>query len=189
MAKKLPKSINLLDPVFKPNDVWDKMYDWIFGVGQYLLIFVQVIVIIVFVSRLVLDKRSNDLTEEINQSVETLSSDFYKNNELRFSNIHALLGDLRVSSEEQQINSILISSVVDSIPSNVKLLRYSFNRGTVSMAFKADTFQDIRVYEQALKDNSSYKDLSLRLNKTDDVSSDIDFSVTFTISSEEEEEL
>ncbi len=188
MSKKLPNSINLLEPVFAPDDVWDKLYFWVFNVGKYIFVGVEVVVLIVFISRFLIDKKNNDLSRTINQRLDLLSEDFYKESEIKFQNLHSLLQDMRVSTEDQVLNSKVIGSVIDSLPSNLRLERFSFSDCQVSLTFTATEFASITAFERMLDENPSYTDVNVRLNQTGDVSSDIDFIVSYKINCSEQED-
>lgn len=182
-ASKVPKTINLLEPVNPPEDVWESIYDWLFNVGKYLLISVEIVVLLVFFSRFVIDRKNNDLTDEINSQVDVLSNTYYRLAEIKFNNLHTLFGDLKTLDEDQEINSAYISSVQESIPSDLELQRFSYSKGQVSMAFIADNFEEVQSYESSLRNNQLYQNIQVTLSKSGEGSSKIDFAVTFQIKS------
>ena len=61
MFQKEKKSINFLDPVTTSEDVLGNAYVWLFNIGKYLLLVVEMIVLGVFFARFTLDKKNNDL--------------------------------------------------------------------------------------------------------------------------------
>jgi hypothetical protein len=61
--KKLPESINLLEPINEPVDMWTKAYTWVTGAGRVLLVLVEAIVLGVFITRFILDEKNNDLSD------------------------------------------------------------------------------------------------------------------------------
>lgn len=186
MTKEIPQSINLLTPVNTPEDTWERLYDWLFSVGKYILIGVQIVVLSVFVARFLYDRRNNDLTQEVNSLSATLADDFFRNSEIRYNNWHRLFNDMNIISDEQPINSTVVASVIESVPSDVQLLDISYISGRVSMNLTAGDFQAIQRYESLLKKNSNYDQQSLKvtLNKSGTEESNIDFSIAFNISEE-----
>lgn len=181
MSKELPKSINLLDPVNPPEDVWSKMYDWVFKVGRYLLVFVQLIVLSVFFARFVLDQQNNDLTEEINDKVNILSTESLRKDELRYRNVHMILSDIRKLKENQVLNSQEVSSVLDGFSKDLSLVSFSFSNGRVNLQLISEDFEKIKVYENSLKSNPKYTDVGLTLVKSGDEDANIEFSVSFSL--------
>lgn len=184
MAQEIPKTINLLNPVTRPDDTWSRVYDWIFNLGKYLLVGVQLIVLAVFFSRFWIDKSNNDLTDNINDQVETLSIPILKQGEIRYNNLHALLADINTINTTQKINSTVLGSIIETVPNNIALDRFSFNEDTVSMTLIATDFATLYAYESSLKQNPLYKDVTLNLKK-DSGDSNIEFSITLKIAREE----
>lgn len=183
MSSKIPKSINLLDPVAPPEDMWEKLYDWLFNFGKYILISVEAIVLVVFIARFSLDRKNNDLTDQINAQVATLEQPKYRQDELKFKNFHELLREIKKVSDNQQVNSTVITSILNSVPAYLDLQNVSYSSGTVSIVFTADSFEDVKKYESLLRTNPLYEDLNLNLSKSGDKNSKVDFAVTFNIKS------
>lgn len=177
-SEKQPKSIDFLQPVYSPTDIWSNAYIWLSEVGKYLLIVVEVIVLGVFLSRFILDKKNNDLTEEVNSKVVLLSNDTWKNNSVLFDNYQALLLDVKKIREGQEINSTYISELINGVPSSLKIKNFSFARGRVSFLFTANNLDAIKNYEAALKNNTDYHDVKFTINKD---SNEINVRVTFSL--------
>lgn len=183
MKKGLPKSINLLEPINSPTDAFSKLYEWVFKVGRYLLVFVEIGVIGVFVARFIMDGMNNDLKKQVNDKVKILSQTEFRTNEIRYRNLQKLFTDIDTLDQGngQKINSQEISAILDSIPRNIKLENFSYNDSRVSSTFSASSFEDVKSYEAFLKQNTKYSDVKLNLEKTGDSQSDITFSVTYQI--------
>lgn len=183
MAKEVPQSINLLTPVNTPEDTWERLYDWLFSFGRFILIGVLVVVLAVFLVRFQVGRRSNDLTRDVNSLSATLSSDFFRSNEIKYNNWHTLFADLNRISDEQVINSTQVASVIESVPSDVELLDISYTSGRFSLNCVANDFQAIQRYESLLKKNPNYDQDTLRvnLNKSGNVGNKIEFSLGFNV--------
>lgn len=180
MSAKLSKSINLLDPVLSPEDIWTKVYNWVVKVGRFLLVFVAVIVLGVFFARFFLDKQNNDLTNnEIKPKVELLSDPKLRNSEQKYRNYQTLLNDISEVIKNQRINSTRLSVVLVSIPVNFTLKTISFVGDKVSLSFEANSLEDIGRYTALLNSNPAYSDVSSSISKTGNDTSTVDFSVSF----------
>lgn len=187
MGKKLPKSINLIDTIYAPGDTFTVFYEWSFTVGKYLLIFVQAIVIIVFLIRLTVDKINNDLTHDINNQVEVLLRSGLREKEGKYRQFQILFKDIENLSQNQEKNARKIVSVLDSIPEDIDLENFSFSSNSIGAAFKADSLEDVRRYESFLKQNPGYSNVSLNLEKKGTEETEIEFSVSYIIGQGEEE--
>lgn len=174
----IPKSINFLNPVTRPNDIWANAYQWMFQVGKYLLIVVLVLVLGVFVSRFILDGKNNDLTKDIDQQVLILSGTNWKQDSITYENLQGLLIDVRKIGMEQKSNSVIINEVRNGIPYGLSVETFSFNNGRISLNLKTTDFKSFKDYETAIKNNPNYENVSF--NTTKDASI-FDIRVNFTI--------
>ncbi|MHC1716574.1 MAG: hypothetical protein AB9915_01580 [Candidatus Dojkabacteria bacterium] len=177
-TEKQPKSINFLEAVYSPNDIWSNAYIWLTEVGKYLLIFVEVIVLGVFFSRFILDRKNNDLTEQVNSQVILLSNDTWRKNSILFENYQTLFSDIRKIRMEQDINSIIISELISGVPSSLNLESLSYNEKRVSFQIRASSLEAVKNYESALKSNPDYYDVKFSINKD---STEISVVVSFAL--------
>lgn len=180
-SKKQPKSIDFLKPVYSPTDAWSTAYDWMINIGKYLLIGVEIVVLGVFFSRFILDKQSNDLTDDLNAKVVLLSNDAWKKNSALYSNYQVLLNDIKLTSNSQKINSTAISELISGIPSSLHLVSFSFAVENVSLRLTASNISAITDYEASLKNNPDYKDVKFNISKDNDT---LNVSVNFSIAQE-----
>lgn len=176
--RKQSKFINLLDPVYSPNETFVKVYEWLTSVGKYLLIAVEIIALGVFMSRFVLDKKNNDLTEEINDKTALLNTEPWKTNNVLYENYHKLLADTSVVSGKQELNSDIVSEIVSGIPLTLSLQSFSLSDRRVSLTFSAGNLGDVRIYESSLKENQQYEDVTFNISKEE---SDIKVTISFNI--------
>ena len=181
--EKQPKSINFLDTLYDPSDVWSNAYIWLISIGKYLLIGVQIIVLGVFFSRFVLDRKNNDLTEEINNKVVLLSNDTWKRNAFLFENYQILLRDIKSIREGQTINSLQIRELISGVPDSLVLEGLSFSEKRVSLRLSSNNLNSVKDYESALKNNPMYKDVKFSITKED---AEISVGVSFYLNPEGE---
>ncbi|MDD4382185.1 MAG: hypothetical protein PHE21_02475 [Candidatus Dojkabacteria bacterium] len=177
-SDKQPKSIDFLQPVYSPTDIWSNAYLWLTEVGKYLLIAVEVVVLAVFFSRFILDKKNNDLTEEVNNKIVLLSNDSWKRNSILFSNYQALLSDVIKIREGQDINSSTVSELINGVPSSLKIETFSFTAQRVSFYLSSNSLESVKNYETALKNNPDYKDVKFSINKE---RSELNIRVSFSL--------
>ena len=174
----VPKSINFLDPVAGPADVWAHAYQWMFEVGKYMLIVVEIIALGVFLARFVLDEKNNDLTRDINDQVALLSGGSWQQDSITYENIQGLLADVGRISQGQKINSVIIDEIRDGIPSALRVKNFSFSNGRINLALETTDFKSFKDYESAIKSNPSYENVSFTVVKNNTI---FDISVNFSI--------
>jgi len=180
--EKEPKSINFLDTLYVSSDVWSNAYVWLVNIGKYVLIAVQLVVLAVFFSRFALDRKNNDLTEEINNKVVLLTNDSWKRNAILFDNYQVLLSDVDKIKADQGINSGKISELISGVPGVFTLESISYNEGQASISLKANNLDSVKNYESALKNNPQYDDVKFSITKEE---GEISVRVSFELLSEE----
>jgi hypothetical protein len=190
MADETPKSINLLEPVNPPEDVWTNLYDWLFNIGKYLLILVQVVVLMVFFARFVLDRNNNDLTIDINERVERLNDPFYRKNAISYQNYNILFGDIQTLNEDQIKNSTTFASMIETVPTDIELLSLNFYEDSVSLHAITDDYESFDNYESLLRKNNNYNQENMRIDheRIDSAGGNIEFTVTFDLARKEVQE-
>ncbi len=174
----IPKSINFLTPVARPNDIWANAYEWMFSVGKYMLILVELFALGVFIARFFLDGQNNDLTKDINEQVAVLSGSSWKQDSITYENLQTLLIDVQKISNGQKINSVVINEIRNGIPYGLSIETFSFSNGRVSLNLKTTDFDAFKDYESAIKNNTSYENVSFNTTKNGTV---FDIRVNFTV--------
>jgi hypothetical protein len=174
----VPKSINFMEPITRPTDIWANAYEWMFAVGKYMLIVVQVLALGVFIARFIIDEINNDLTRDINDQVAILSGGEWKQNSITYENIQRLTKDIEVISEGQKDNSVLIEEIRNSIPYGLQVQRFAFNNGRISLSLQTTDFRAFKDYESAIKNNPSYESVNVSTTKNDSV---FDIRISFTV--------
>ncbi len=177
-GKKEDKSINFLQPVGASESVVYTSFNWLGTIGKNLLLIVQIVVLVVFALRIVMDGRNNDLTSKINSQVGILENDTWKKNAIKYENLQNLMSDIRLVGDEQVLNSNLISEIISAIPLTLNLQNISFNNGRVSLSLNTTDFKALKDYEDALKNNSYYSNVRFNISKTGD---ELEVSASFNI--------
>ncbi len=175
------RSIDLLNPINPPADIWTTIYNWVFKVGRYILVSVEALLLIVFFARFTMDEINNNLTEEINDRVDILSNSEFRAQEIRYRNIHLLLGDVKEITGKQKINSAVIAEITSAVPTTLTLDKFTYNNDKVSLAVKSTDLKAIKDYEFSLRQNTQFKDVVVTLSKSGTNSNDIDVGVSFLI--------
>jgi len=162
-TKDQTKSINFLQPVGGSDGVIQTSFSWLTTIGKWMLMVVEIFVLGAFAYRLVMDGKNNDLTDQINDQVKTLENETWKKSAIKYQNLQSLLGDVKLASENQDLNSKLISEVINGVPLTLDLESISINKGKVSLSIKTSDFKALRNYEDTLKNNTSYSEVKVNI--------------------------
>ncbi len=152
--KLLPKSINLIEPLHPPDDMWSNLSAWVMTVGRVILIFVEVLVIGTFVLRFRVDRQNIDLTNSINDNVSILSRSYYRDNERKFTKMQQLLADIRSLQTNQERNSAFIQHTSSLTPENIQQFGYTYSDHMATLTVHAENLADIADFEKQLKNDS-----------------------------------
>lgn len=177
------KSINFLQPVGSSETVVRTSVNWLATVGKGFLIGVQIIVLGAFVFRFIKDQQNNDLTDEINRQVKILENDTWKQNAIKYENLQNLLGDVEEIKSTQDLNSNLISEIINGVPLTLSVENISINNSRVSISLKTIDFTALKNYEESLKNNEYYQDVRFDVKKSGD---EWEVSLSFTVIKEVE---
>lgn len=177
-TKDQTKSINFLQPAGSSDGVLHTSFAWLTTIGKTMLIVVQAIVLAAFAYRLIKDGRNNDLTAEINAQVKVLENETWKKNVIKYENLQTLLGDIKEVKEGQDLNSNLISEILNGIPLTLNVESISINNGRVNLALTTTDFKALRDYEDSLKNNASYSDVKVNISLQGE---EYEISLTFNV--------
>lgn len=110
--------VNLMpkDPFFETPI--GRILNWTLSVGRYVVIFTQLVVILSFSTRFILDRQVTDLNATINQKKTAIES--YEDLEKRFLFIQKQITDIKQLQQESNLMEIF-PILNETIPSNVIL--------------------------------------------------------------------
>ena len=182
LKSKERKSINFLDPVITSKDVLGNAYIWLFNIGKYLLLIVEIIVLGVFFARFILDKKNNDLTESVNDKVMLLSNEAWTQNAAKFENLQKLLVDIKKVREGQELKSSTVSEILSGVPTALHIETFSLSGNRVSLHIVSNSLSTIEDYEFSLKQNLKYSDVTFNIAKKAET---YEVRVSFKVDSEE----
>lgn len=166
MAKSKKRTINLLEPLGQPSDAWTAIYNWVLNVGRYMMLIIEIVVLAVFFSRFILDRKNNELTAQINDNVTILSNKQFRSQEVFFQNLQSLFSDINTIKKTQPINSTQVSTVLSSIPSTLRVESFSFENSRVSMNISGTDIDVIKNYEFSLRQNPQYGQVSFTVSRS-----------------------
>lgn len=125
------KGFNLLQDHTQPPDLWDKIYDWITKVGRVIVIVIELIVILSFGARIVIDTQTKALQEEVEQNAAVLDS--LKSAEADFRDKQARFGSYREIWNNSSTYQDIIDSALDEIPTQIEGLNIRASGQTLSI--------------------------------------------------------
>jgi len=183
MAKQLPKSLNLLHETGKPVNTWDKIYTWVFAVGRYVIIGVELIVLLGFVARFSLDRQRNDLKDSIDAKVGMLEAQTDVEANLR--RVQATLASFSSMIENQKIISTQFNKIQGKIPSDVDVSSFSISQTSIGISCSAPSYEVVQGFESDLRDDPDYSSVKISLKKSGSGDTTVEFDVSISYAEED----
>jgi hypothetical protein len=115
MAAK--KEITLLSNVDNPNLLSKKIFNWLFYVVRYVLVFTELVVIIAFLSRFTLDPKNSDLSDSMRQKKAILA--VYSDFENEYNLLNQKLKTISNLYQKQPLYSPYVLALSQSAPEDI----------------------------------------------------------------------
>lgn len=184
MAKPLPRSLDLLQPSEKPMSTWDRIYYWVFNVGRYIIIAVELVVLILFAMRFSLDRKNADLDDELAVKMNMLDSQ--RETEQKVRRVQTTLDNFSEMIENQLVLSGKYQQIMSDIPASVPWEDFGLTHDRASFEGTASSYQELESFERVLRENPYYSRLDIELNKSGTAASSVRYEITVYFDQEEE---
>jgi len=161
------------DPFFET--AIGRIMRWAVGAGRHIIIFTELIVIVSFFSRFVLDRQLTDLNASIGQKQSIIES--YGDLEASFRMAQQQETDMQAILAQQGRLEVfdLLSQIT---PPDVKYSSISLSGGNLSLVGKAGSLQTLIVLVENSKRNSAFQRISVgRLESGDRSDPNLDFTM------------
>jgi len=177
------KSINLLQERNAPATLWERFYDWATNTCRIIVIITEALVLGAFGWRFWLDRKLNDLKDDIGVRGEILKSLSDQEDEIRL-----LQDKMFTYTELWSVSSNLsptIKEVNRYIPTDIEELSFSMSTNETGRVLSISGEvgrSEISDLENKLKDSDSFSDVALSAIERKSDSSDIyNFTITAKI--------
>lgn len=149
--KKKHQSVNLLPREEEERTLGSRIVHWLLTTFRFLVITVELLVIIGFLSRFFLDSQNSDLTDEINQKKALIAS--YLPFEDEFKTTQKRIEIAKNHYEGQVLFSSVIDTITKNITSGMQLISIQNRAGSVEIDIQSANEQNINNFAESLKNN------------------------------------
>jgi Tfp pilus assembly protein PilN len=125
MAKKKNQEINLLPQKEFEASTFGRILKWLVTTFRYIVISVEMVVMIAFLSRFYLDAKSADLIDSITQKQAVIAS--YQKFEEQFRSTQNKLKSFVKFTGNSAVTTPLVNDISSKIPSNITLTELNVN--------------------------------------------------------------
>jgi len=149
---------NLLKAQMEPVTVWTKLYDWIVGTARIVVIVVEIIVVVAFGIRLIIDIQGKMLDEQIENKENTLS--YYVEAERRYKVIQDKTSAFKMSWVNSTLHNETFFALNEILPETPSDISMSISEEAISVSGEA-TVAEIGDLETDFKESDVFKDTEL----------------------------
>lgn len=169
MAKKtLPtkrRIFNLLKPYRPPPNTWDKIYDWLLNRARVIMVLAEIIVVVAFVTKVVVDVQAKSLDDQIESAQATLGL-FSTTAEPTVRKIQQKSSDYAAIWDASSGYSRVITEINSYIqnPSADIVIRITDNKVSIS---GGSNISDLAQIEARMKSSPTFTNVTLPTLSTD----------------------
>ncbi|MBI2600634.1 PilN domain-containing protein [Candidatus Daviesbacteria bacterium] len=172
--------LDLLHPQSNPEKIWITFTKWLLSTGRYILVFVELLVLTVFLSRFKLDADLASTKEAIENQIPYIES--LKPYELLIRQTQLKLSTIKVNSQNSADYINLLKEISDKIPNDIKISNITITKDvgkiTIKLKGRARNNLDLNSMINAFKKDENFKDVILSGVGLDEGA--ISFNVTAT---------
>ncbi|TSC87559.1 MAG: Uncharacterized protein G01um10147_537 [Microgenomates group bacterium Gr01-1014_7] len=156
-------NLDLLRPQSSPEKLFSRLLRWLLSTGRYIFIFVEALVLIVFISRFKLDDDLASKKEAIEQQIPYIESlkpveILIRQTQLKLSAISSFYSNY---ADYPQI----LKRIAAQTPIGVKIISLNLekngNKVTVNLNAQAENNNALSTFIQGLKDDQSFSDVAV----------------------------
>lgn len=170
-------SVDLLTSIQQPKSTWEKIFDWSFSIGRYLVVFVEAIVLVAFVLRFAMDRAKNDLDRNIAQKVTLLK--FYeeagKIENLELNSAMLVGADQIIKT--QPVYSRLVQDVTGLVGTNGTIQNINIRDNIVRIKGTCRGLAESEKIEDAFRTSENLVNVQFNLTQSSDNAGGVSFTI------------
>ncbi len=175
-------NLDLLKPQSRPEKIFSKFIRWLLSSGRYILIFVEALVLIVFISRFKLDEDLAAKKDAIAQQLPYIES--LQPVEVTIRKTQLKLSTISSVKSSYIDYPIILKKIASEVPSGVKIITLNLNKNSAKVAAtitaSANNNVSLAGFIAGLKQDASFQNVSVTSISLEN--SSISFSVSLDAS-------
>ncbi len=160
---KIGINLDLLKPQSRPEKITVKLFHWLLSSGRYIFIFVEIIVMIAFISRFKLDADLAAKKEDIEAQIPYIES--LKEDEILIRQTQLKISTILAAKSDSSDYPLILKKIADQTPQGIKLISLNMQKGVGKVSFtmnaEAQNNNDVTSFTFGLKQDQSFSDISL----------------------------
>lgn len=153
------KSIDFLQEDDLKKSPFGIFLNWALTIGRYIIIFTELIVIGVFISRFKLDDSLTDLNNEISRKQKIIDASSELENEIIF--LQKRLELIKQAQAETLQTDLILNSLTKIIPLDVYFTDLTLQKNSISLAGASVSNSGLATFLNGLRSSSQFTNLNL----------------------------
>lgn len=149
---------NLLQNNVRPPDAWDKLNDWVTNVGRIIVMVVEVVVIVSFIARVVIDTQTKNLLEKEEANSQAIVA--LRDREVRFRTQQAQFETYKQIWDTSSSYTAVMTELDKLRPKSIEKLSVSVQGDLITFSGEAPVTA-IGQFENSLKTSEKYSDVQV----------------------------
>lgn len=177
---------NLLQDNTRPPDTWDKVNEWVTNIGRVIVMIVEVVVIISFGARVVIDTQTKNLLEAEQSNSQSVAA--FRNQELEFVDQQERFFTYKQIWNESSSYAGVIADISRLRPRSVQNLSFDMQGNLIVLKGQA-AVNDVSSLENSLKTSTKFTSVQVyeveRVRSSGSSSNQANFGIRITVKPEE----
>lgn len=169
------ESLNFVEPQYHTENLLDQIFQWVLQSGRKIIIFTEIIVLGVFISRFALDRKIHDLRENVESKKTIIEST--KNIEIEHRRIQAKLINLEQIVKAQSDFRTWLDEFTTKIPQNLSLKTLTVKTYGASLSASASDASSFATFINLLITDPKVKTIVLTSSQFDKDTKEYKFSL------------
>lgn len=155
--------LDLLKPQGVPEKIYVRVTKWLLSTGRYIIVFVELLVLIAFISRFKFDADLESTKEAIDQQIPFIESQQADEILIRKTQQQlSVIKDFRLNSADFPT---ILKKIADQTPSGITITNINLERSTgtinIKIAGKAKSNNDVNIFILGLTDDHNFNSVNL----------------------------
>lgn len=151
--------INLLSQSEFEQPFWGRFLKWAITTGRYILILVELVVIVAFLSRFKLDKDMADLSDSIAGKKAVLDATYSTEQNFRFTQSQLNAAEILLNSQARARQTL--ETAVSYVPPQVTLTKLALQLNSLTISGQASTTDGLAILLARMTADRGWKSIDL----------------------------
>ena len=153
-SKKRRNSINLLNNIDLPKDSSELFYFWLVNYGRYILIGVEILVIIVFISKILVDQQYNYAVLDSSNLQNKLKSSNIRYDVSKITSYQSKIGEIAIISKASFNYEYVLNKILKLVPNGITIQSINLAQNKLTLTVNSNTYAQSQQLENNFRSDT-----------------------------------